>query len=113
MRAAAVLKAFDKLAGWPLTRVYKLDVGSKSDWLQAYYFWSSRRWMKASYLVSLYVLLVRMCKDTRIDGFKDFDGMVKKIQKAINSGTPLKNDHSYVKTSLPYWKARSLSSVRG
>lgn len=103
-RSVAVLQAFDKTAGWPLTRVYKLGVGSRN-WLQAYYYYSSRRWMKSSYLVSLYVLLVRMCKDKRITGFKDFDGLVKVVQKALSSGQNLTSDHSYVKPCLPYWEA--------
>lgn len=103
-RSVAVLQAFDKFAGWPLTRVYKLDVGSK-DWLQAYYYHSSRRWMKSSYLVSLYVLLVRMCADERITGFKDFNGLVELTKKVIGSGRNLKHDQSYVSGSLPYWEA--------
>jgi hypothetical protein len=102
-RSVAVLQAFDKLAGWPLTRVYKLDTGK--DWLQAYYYHSSRRWMKSSYLVSLYILLVRMCADTRITGFKDFNGLVKTIKKITDSGPSLKSDQSYVLNSLPYWEA--------
>jgi len=105
MRTIPVLQALDRIAGWPLTRVYKLDVGSRGNWLQAYYYHSSRRWMKSSYLVSLYVLLVRMCRDERITGFKDFDGLVKVVSKALTSTTPLKSDGGYVKTSLPYWEA--------
>jgi len=105
MRATLVIQAFDKIAGWPLTRVYKLDVGDKDYFLQSYYFHSSRRWMKASYLVSLYVLLVRMCKDERVTGFKDFDGLVKVIQKILKSGQTLKLDAGYVSSSLPYWEA--------
>jgi len=105
LRSVSVLRAFDQCAGWPLTRVYKLDVGSNSAWLGAYYYWSSRRWMKASYLVSLYVLLVRMCKDERITGFKNMDDLVKLMAKIQKSGTNLKNDHNYVMTSVPYWKA--------
>jgi len=104
-RSIPVLQAFDKIAGWPLTRVYKLDVGDKSDWLQAYYYWSSRRWMKASYLVSMYVMLVRMSKDKRITGFKNFDGLVKVLEKIFAGKSQLQNDHSYVKTSMPYWEA--------
>jgi hypothetical protein len=104
LRAVPVIQAFDKLAGWPLTRAYKIETRHDS-WLRAYYFYSSRRWMKSSYLVSMYVMLMRMCKDTRIKGFKDFNGLVKVVQKCIDSGTNLKMDHSYVKASLPYWEA--------
>lgn len=103
-RSVPVLQAFDRLAGWPLTRVYKIET-DYNDWLQAYYFHSSRRWMKSSYLVSLYTMLVRMCKDIKVTGFKDFDGLVKVLQKISSSGKSLVTDDTYVKTSLPYWKA--------
>lgn len=102
-RSIPVLQAFDRLAGWPLTRAYKIET-NYDDWLRPYYFHSSRRWMKSSYLVSLYTMLVRMCKDKRITGFKDFDGLVKVIQK-IPANHQLISDHTYVKNSLPYWKA--------
>jgi hypothetical protein len=102
-RSVAVLQAFDRLAGWPLTRAYRIETNYDS-WLRAYYFHSSRRWMKSSYLVSLYTLLVRMCKDERIAGFKDFDGLVKIVGKITKAGG-LRIDNTYVKDSLPYWKA--------
>jgi hypothetical protein len=102
-RSVPVLHAFDKLAGWPLTRVYEIET-NYDNWLRAYYFHSSRRWMKSSYLVSLYTLLVRMCKDERITGFKDFDGLVKIVSKITKAGG-LRTDSTYVKDSLPYWKA--------
>lgn len=101
-RSIPVLHAFEKLAGWPLTRVYKIESSCK--WLKCYYFHSSRRWMKASYLLSLYILLVRMCADDRIKGFKDFYGLVDVITKAVK-GKLLKNDHGYVTDSMPYWEA--------
>jgi hypothetical protein len=101
-RAIPVLHAFERLAGWPLTRVYRLETGE--DFLDAYYFWSSRRWMKASYMVSLYVLLVRMCKDERITGFKDFYSLIKLISK-VSKAKQLITDHHYVTSSLPYWEA--------
>ncbi|MDX1314238.1 MAG: hypothetical protein R3356_01945 [Eudoraea sp.] len=103
-RAINVLHACERKAGWPLTRVYKIDVGDRK-WLKLYYFHASRRWMKASYLISLYVLLVRMCKDERVAGFKDFSGLVAKVKKIMGSGHALKTDHGYVKDSYPYWEA--------
>jgi len=102
-RSVPVLQAFDRLAGWPLTRVYRIET-DHDKWLYAYYFHSSRRWMKSSYLVSLYTLLVRMCKDERIVGFKDFDGLVKVVSKITGAGG-LRTDNTYVKDSLPYWEA--------
>jgi hypothetical protein len=45
-----------------------------------------------------------MCKDERIAGFKDFDGLVKIVGKITKAGG-LRIDNTYVKDSLPYWKA--------
>ena len=103
-RSIPVLQAFDRLAGWPLTRAYKIET-PHDNWLRAYYFHSSRRWMKSSYLVSLYTMLVRMCKDKRVDGFKDFDGLVKVLSKIVGGSNGLICDNRYVRDSLPYWEA--------
>ena len=102
-RSIAVLQAFDRIAGWPLTRVYQVEADGRK-WLKLYYYHSSRRWMKSSYLVSLYLLLIRMCKDTRITGFKDFNGLVSKLEKILKNDKLL-IDTSYVRQSLPYWEA--------
>lgn len=102
-RSVMVLQAFDRLAGWPLTRVYQIEAGDR-EWLKLYYYHSSRRWMKSSYLVSLYLLLIRMCKDTRITGFKDFNGLVAKLNKILKNDK-LITDTSYVNGSMPYWEA--------
>ena len=40
-------------------------------------------------------------KDERIAGFKDFDGLVK----VVGGATHLITDSTYVRDSLPYWKA--------
>ena len=48
-------------------------------------------------------MLVRMCKDPRVKGFKDFDSLVKVIQKV--PANQLTTDSTYVSNSLPYWKA--------
>jgi hypothetical protein len=106
-RAVPIVQVIDKLAGWPLTRAYKVDA---QDGIRAYYFHSSRRWMKSSYLISLYVLLVRMAKDMRVTGFKDFDGLYKILADVTSGGKSgqdqkLASDNSYVKDSLPYWEA--------
>ncbi len=103
-RSIPVIQAFDRLVGWPLTRVYKIET-NHDGWLRAYYFHSSRRWMKSSYLVSLYTLVVRVIKDNRITGFKDFNELVKVVNKTLHSGKLLISDHTYVRDSLPYWEA--------
>ena len=107
-RAITITQTIDKMAGWPLTRAYQIETGSTG--VRAYYFHSSRRWMKSSYLISLYVMLARMAKDDRITGYKDFEGLKAILEKIIkegdrNSDKALKSDNSYVRDSLPYWEA--------
>lgn len=102
-RATSVLQAFDKLAGWPLTRVHKVKTSARS--IDIYYFHSSRRWMKSSYLVSLYLLLIRVCRDDRITGFKDFYSLVAVIDKIDRSTKKLVTDSGYISSSKPYWEA--------
>jgi len=104
-RSVVVIQTFDRLAGWPITRVQKVNCGQ--DYIKAFYFRSSRRWMKSSYLISLYVLLVRMCKDERISDFKNFNGLIDIVGKYANADIKdrLKMDQTYVKSSYPYWEA--------
>ena len=75
-RGVSALHSIEKLAGWPLTRVYKVKTENDERYF-AYYFHSSRRWMKAPYLMSLYVLAIRMCIDSRIKDFQNFDELEK------------------------------------
>lgn len=114
-RAIKVLHVFDKLAGWPLTRVYKVE--TDNEFIRSYYFHSSRRWMKASYMISLYIMLIRMCQDKRITDFKNFDGLIillDEIMDAQNNSSDLdqnialKSDHHYVKDSFKFWKTLML-----
>ena len=112
-RGLAVLNICEKHAGWYLTRVYKCNGIADSvsnhvsgedsviKWVNPYYFLSSRRWLKSSYMTSLYVLLVRMCGDERITKVKDFDALVKLIS-GLGS---LQRDNSHVTKTLPYWEA--------
>ena len=103
LRALKVLQTLDKRAGWPATVVYKLE--TDKPWKVAYYFRGSRRWIKSSYLLSLYALLIRMCADERIDGFKTFAALIDLMQSLRKSSPVLQRDHEYVMTSMPYWEA--------
>ncbi len=61
--------------------------------------------MKSSYLVSLYLLLIRVCRDDRITGFKDFYSLVAVIDKIDRSTKKLVTDNGYISSSKPYWEA--------
>lgn len=100
-RGLACVHAFEKLAGWPLTRAIRVDLPNKK---YGVYVRGSRRWLKCSYLVTLYVLLFRMCKDSRISGFKNFDDMIKTIRSIGN----LQQDSGHVSNTIGYWKAIAL-----
>lgn len=126
-RGLSVLNACEKHAGWYLTRAYKCkgiadqfrpSLGHRQgenerqpdlvpnkhvEWANAYYFLSSRRWMKSSYLTSLYVLLVRMCGDKKFEGVKNFKGLMEIINKNTASG--FSHDNGYIKSTSPYWEA--------
>lgn len=101
LRGLRCLHAFEKLAGWPLTRAMKVDMPRG---VTGVYCRGSRRWLKTPYLVTLYVLLVRMCADISIDGFKNFDGMMK----IINSKDNWTRDAQHIVNTREYWKALAL-----
>jgi hypothetical protein len=103
-RAVQALQTVDRMVGWPLTRAYEVNTG-KENIRRIIYTHSSRRWMKSSYLISLYVLIVRMCKDERITGYKDFAALQKLLLDISSSGKTLKCDNGYVKDSVPFWEA--------
>ena len=103
LRGLAAMHAAEKCAGWPLTRMQKVEMGVSNQ--KAVYCRGSRRWIKAPYLLTLYILLMRMCADDRIQGFKDIDGLIK----TINSISSLKRDNDQVRKTVGYWKALLLA----
>lgn len=105
-RGMNTLHLFEKLAGWALTRVYRLNVEDKKGYyLYPFYFLSSRRWIKSSFLAYLYVMIVRMSKDEFWGAHKSFDGMKKACLKRLESKKTFVSDHGYIVNSLPYWEA--------
>lgn len=101
-RATNVLHVCERLAGWRLTRPYQVETGY-DDMLELFYLHSSRRWLKCSYLVSLYVMLVRMCKDGMFEGVKNFDDLEKRVM-GKDSGV-FKSDGMYITSTRDYWRA--------
>jgi hypothetical protein len=102
-RAVNILHVLERLGGWALTRVYKLE--TPDDSFVAYYFLSSRRWIKSSYLAYLYVLLVRMCADPWWGGHKNFTALKKAYKEKASSKEGFTRDSGYIKQSFPYWEA--------
>lgn len=111
-RGLNILHAYERLAGWPLTKVFEMNTGR--NFIKAYYFLSSRRWIKASYLVSLYVLMVRLGKNSALTGFKNSaefeklaNGLINKYSTASGGWkqTPagFSGDTGWLKSTLPYW----------
>lgn len=98
-RGLNAIHVMEKLAGWPLTRAKIVEIEGSGQF--GVYCRASRRWIKSSYLITMYILLMRMCKDDRIVGFKDANGLIKTIE----SIPKLVQDESQVRSTYQYWKA--------
>jgi hypothetical protein len=101
-----LLHLYERIAGWPLTKTYK--VKTDKDNIKLYYFLSSRRWIKAPYLMSLYILLIRIGKLEYLDDFKTYDDLTEIVNK-LSAGKQAQqagcdNDERYITNTFPYWK---------
>ena len=103
-KSIKLLHIYEKIAGWPLTKPYKVktDNGEKT---LLYYFLGSRRWVKAPYLLSLYILLVRLCKLENFDDFKTHDDLIKIVENISERGNRnVSMDERHALDTIPYWK---------
>jgi hypothetical protein len=98
-RGLAILHACEKLAGWPLTKIWRVKAPAEYQYMV--HTLSSRRWMKSPYLITLYVLLMRLAEDKRIVNFKNFDELERLLHKHKSS---LKRDGHHVQSTLPWWR---------
>ncbi|TET59659.1 MAG: hypothetical protein E3J47_08225 [Candidatus Stahlbacteria bacterium] len=96
-----LLHFYEKMAGWPLTKIYEVKTGKDS--IKVYYFLSSRRWIKAPYLISLYILLIRIGKLDHFENFKTYDDLVK-ITNKISASSLKPGDERYIADTFKYWK---------
>ena len=108
-RGLNILNAYERAAGWYLTRVYPIEVPG-FNWVRGYYCLSSRRWIKSSYLAYLYVLMIRMSTDEAFSGFKNLTQLKALITNKLETsakpgGSTFKNDHGYIQQTFPYWEA--------
>lgn len=101
-RGVAVMHAMEKLAGWPLTRPRVVKMPKNHQF--GLYCRSSRRWLKTPYYVTLYILLMRMCGDPRITGFKTFNELEILMTKLSKTGG-FKRDDNHVRGTYMYWRA--------
>jgi len=95
-----LLHFYERMAGWPLTKIYKVKTNF-DDSVKLYYFLSSRRWIKAPYLMSLYILLIRIGKFDYFEDFKTYDDLIKIVGKINRSNSP---DERYIVDTFKYWK---------
>lgn len=101
-RGLRILHACEKLAGWPMTKAW--HVKGPKEYQSIVHTLSSRRWIKSPYLITLYVLLMRIAADERITDFKNFDELEKKIADLNQSGKNIKRDSGHVRVTLPWWR---------
>jgi len=98
-RGLKIIHTCEKLAGWPMTKVW--FVKAPQDYQYMVHTLSSRRWMKSPYLITLYIMLMRIAEDTKIVNFKNFDELEKLLDKHKNN---LKRDGHHVGATLQWWR---------
>jgi hypothetical protein len=102
-RGLNILHACEKRAGWPLTKAQEVKMPANNRY--TLYCQSSRRWIKSSYLYTLYCLIMRMGADSRLTGFKNFDGLKKVVNTIKDTNKQFVRDHTYIVGTFPYWEA--------
>jgi len=118
-KSIKVINLFESTYGFPLSRCYrtilKNGAGDAYDTtvkeidklVHIYYLVGSRKWVKSSYMLSLYFLLLRyifhlssnsVFTDKHIESMEAFEEFIKG-----GSGVNV-NDWMYIKVSYPYWR---------
>jgi hypothetical protein len=104
-----VLNVFEADAGWLKTKVYQLVDPAWEDSHVSYMFEASRRWMKSTYLLSMYLLIIRsaysMMKDTvncdrMIRETKTVEGYLSLLTEFERVVVP----SYYIDSSKQYWQ---------
>ena len=96
-RAIGLVNFYEKLAGWSLTTMDQLEYPENED-LHCFQFTGSRRWLKAPYYVSLYVLLTRIARNTKLGSYKSHAD----IKKIVQAGLP--HDNYYGRRTVFAWE---------
>ena len=111
IRACRVLNKFEKRLKWTLTKLYKVEqlpilterrVG-------AYVFTANSKWMHSPQLMSLYLLILRLCRFKAWDDFKkatpeNLKEVYKKLKSVrCGSNSQMFSDKSFMRHSYEYW----------
>jgi len=129
---------YEKKLGWPLTKVYKVDIdhintqhlyyaGSSTGdrpTVSAYMLIGPKEWMKSSHMFSLYILLLKAGSFHRIKGFKSHKDLLKRfaLSRAAHRGETAKQNSKYLRKNYKYfeilmknikevYKGRSIASL--
>ena len=93
MAAQTMLNVIEKHYGWPLTRVYPVEIVQKAAKGSAFYYVSaSKRWMKAPAMLSLFTLLFRIATNETKFKFKHRIRSLKSLFAVL--------DELYVKSTI-------------
>jgi len=107
-----LLNIFEKYMGWPLTRLYRVSNKTlnrrylSSSHVIIFALMSSGKWMKASPLMSLYLLIARLGRfhavtKTAFKSMKDIDALATAISKPSSEGQAVK-DIQFFKEVKPH-----------
>lgn len=116
LRGLKIVHHFEKIAKWPLCRIYRVIGECLGEHEKVYAFKASRRWQRSPYMLSLFVLLIRLGRMHEFDKFRthlDFIRICKKLSKkkilnnADCSMSSSYYDLKYIKPTL-YLKLRIL-----
>jgi hypothetical protein len=101
--AVDILHCAEKFVGWPLTRIYEVE--SPAENIIGRYLVSSRRWIKAPYMVSLYLMLAKIPFEYYpLDKFSNIEELIKVIKTLPGGGIGF-----YARESVDDWKTLLLS----
>ena len=113
-RAKRCLNLFEKRAGWLLTNVKKAsddnDISLAHRGTAVYIFTASPRWMRSPQLLSLYLLIVRLCRSEIMQSITSCEDVSKLVnllefKKVMTEGSrnPLFGDFKHLQDTHKYW----------
>jgi hypothetical protein len=113
-RAIHLVNCYESAYGFPLTRCYRTVLVNKTginenlfesvqNHISIYYIVGSRKWIKSSYLVSMYFLILRCAfqlalKDEDVESIEAFEKFIN------NGGIKVSSDRTYLASSFKYWR---------
>lgn len=95
LRALRLVNHFEKIAKWPLTKLFKVCENDIENDEILYLFVADKRWLRAPYIMSMYMLLIRLGRWKQFGKFRSHAGFIKEcneISKKIVPDAALYND---------------------